>query len=543
MPRYLTLILTGLLLTAVLGLGIRFLPEDLATEVDVQALPPPPAATDLSPAATRVLLADRTQVIDGEAGSFLDGGGYVSVTAAFASGAKLAPLLLEIFSDKVRTIVLSAALTFDDGRSLPAVPVLILSRIAEREEGTPAPSQAASSQPENIRFTDAFTVGEGARLTPLVSMDDVSRVTVSLSTDFFNDDGIVFSGGLTGETESLVAAFAADPPPVWAPDGTYSAAARALETRLAAKRIKHVDSLIEVILDLAEDGSGSTRTVRFLDPNGTPVSEVTFGVSGHAARLAGMTDLTAIMETALGSDRNIASVLTQNGQAVTDLLTSEAASLPDSCTRAGDGLRAAGVGRHDRAAVLAALEPVRSLFAPTGSCSGKTDTPPATGTVSIDRRNDVLQAVSGLLRFGASDQALAALEQHFADRVALFDHSRLWLTGLKAPAVEGEAAIVRPTASAPEAMELTGMLPARHAACFFTPRTGHGNSRRAALVELQHAPGLWVMDAAFDTQGRATGLSLSAATQADVCRAVGKGGSCYFVRAGRAFGTVDPGKC
>ena len=72
-------------------------------------------------------------------------------------------------------------------------------------------------------------------------------------------------------------------------------------------------------------------------------------------------------------------------------------------------------------------------------------------------------------------------------------------------------------------------------------------ARRAMLVRLENDPALWVLDAAFDGDGKVAGMKLAQAGQRDFCRAAGKqktgDKACYFAGPGKKYPGVDPEKC
>lgn len=569
MSRLLTATVIGLILVGGLIAAIRYLPDDFLPIPKDEALdaPPKPAEpVDLSPEEARQLFAARSSVTTTPGTADSATSGYLTLSASLSPAFDLAPLLLEVFDQKVGSVVLSASVRTSDGRSLPAIPILVLARMAsDAPAADTSAEQAAAKQagapppPPKPRFTDAFTAGEGEiPLTPLLSADQTGQATVSLSAHYFESDDIVFLGGLTGEVESLVSTYASDPAPLLIHD--TDTAAHALADRMAGKKTKHVGEILSTEIPLA-DGAGAVITFR--NPAGEDVGSATVRVSSHAPRLAnastGPLDFAANAAVPLGQGQTLGTLLANQGEAVAGVLSAEKTALPEACTTLRQRLASAGLGAYDRAATLAFVAALRDRFAPTketsAPCLDKTEEgllgtpsdPAVSAPVSLSLRNGVLKQIGGLLRFGATEQGLLHLAKRFSDHVVLFDRSQLWLPGIGGNAIEGTALVVAPQATSTEAAELVATLPAAHVACYFNPGTGRGESHRAALVELQHDPGLWVLDAAFDGQGKITGLALEPADQARACRAAGKRTSgadaCYFVRTGRTYRGINPGKC
>lgn len=501
---------------------------------------PPPAVVDLAPEAARELVAKRTEIVVVDRPPPSSGAtaapGYATVGATYRDGGGLGPFLLDLYDRDVGTVVLSAVLSLGDDRVLPAIPILVLARR------------------DGDAFETVFALGEDEGIeTPPFRLDGALELSVTLEASYSTRRDAAVLDALAAAAEGVQDAYARDRG-LWAPRGEAAPWVLAYQRLLAENRSKHLPGLVVFAVDPYRPEDPRAARVVFKDARGAAIGEVALRIDVRPFLASGLEAANARRALALevGAGRTVGDHFAATPAPLARFFGADARGIGAACL----GLRfeltdRLGLSAYDASAVLRALAATHALFSPGADygrdcLGGELEVPaPAPPVVSVERLNAVLGRIVSSMRAAAPDNARQRLTASFADSVALYDFSGVWLGGGDARVVQAAGAGVVPAAGPGQAAAYLSELPVVHVACY-SAGSGHG-LHRAALVQLEHDPGLWVLDVAFDRQARIAGVSLSEAGREQVCRAVGNrpsgAGACFFATTGRTYRGVDPRAC
>lgn len=458
----------------------------------------------------------------GGAGS-RQGHSYAAVEASVTGGPELGSLLLNLYDADVGAVALTAVLSpdgaaADDNRSLPVIPLLVLARGGK----------------------GAFNVAFAADMlkTPLFKLDGVSGLKMTLGAAYAASGDIAFADEAAKAAQGVRNSFGGGG--LWATGGGAAASSAAYARRLTEGRTKRLPEVIALSIDMKDADNGMSRKVIFKDASGVAVGEAVFTVTVKPPLLAASVSAAHVFSVSVGEGGTIGGYFNSAPGSLARLLSAKPTDMKDVCRETrrelGDKL---GLGNDDVNGVLRSLLSVHGLFADAqdaGDCLGGEEVAASAPFADIARMDAVLGVLGAGIRSSEPEKAMTKVTALFADSVALYDFSKMWL---------GEAQVI-PAATPGEAAGQMMSLPVARYACF-SRGSGRLGAHRAALIRLEHDPALWVLDAAFDGDGKVAGIKLAQARQNDVCRAVGRqksgGKACYFAETGDKYPGVDPAKC
>ena len=315
------------------------------------------------------------------------------------------------------------------------------------------------------------------------------------------------------------------------------------------------NTLIAFDTDPYRADSPLARRVVFRDAAGSELGSAYLGIAvrPHLASAPEIPDVRRAMALEVSATRPVAGYFAANPGPLARFLGAGPDGLGAACrTLRAELTDRLGLSAFDASAVLRALARTHALFATGGDygrdCLDVDLEAPAKGlkAATAGQLNAVLGRIGAGLRGDTPDKTVKVLAPMFADSVALFDYSGLWLAGTEAALVGAGRLDVLPGAGPDQAAAYLADLPVVHFACY-SDGSGLTGVHRAALVQLEHDSGLWVLDVAFDGQRRIAGVSLAEADRRQVCRAVGnrKSGpdACFFAASGNSYRGIDPAGC
>ncbi|OHC76216.1 MAG: hypothetical protein A3G18_11030 [Rhodospirillales bacterium RIFCSPLOWO2_12_FULL_58_28] len=495
--------------------------QDEFAEQDRQAAEKAVRAKALASQATGQLTGAEI-VSFGGAGS-RQGNSYASLGATVAGGPELGSLFLTLYDADVGAVALTAILSSDgevsdNSRSYPVIPLLVLARDGK----------------------GAFKAvgGDNVIRSPLFRVDGTSILKVALGVAYAASGDNAFADGVAGAAQDLRSSF--DGNGLWAPESKAAASSMAYAQKLTEGRIKWLPDVVPLSIDMKDVDSGLGRKVIFKDVSGTAVGEAVFTISARPPLVAAAANAGQALAAPVGEGMTIGGYFNDNPDSLTRLLLAKPADLGAACRdmrrELGDKV---GLGNDDADRVLHSLLSVHGLFAAAqdaGDCLGKNAAAAPPPFADIAEMNAGLGVLGAGARSAGPEKTTAKIAALFADSVAIYDSSMVWLGGTP----------VIPAATPGEAADRVMSLPVAHYACF-SGGGGLPGARRAMLVRLENDPALWVLDAAFDGDGKVAGMKLAQAGQRDFCRAAGKqktgDKACYFAGPGKKYPGVDPEKC
>ena len=532
MSRKQKFILAGIAVLAAVVLVLLFAPGDPDDK-------PPPVAGKAAPSKTKTKpeaqfrfdtgiakkrFAERSAVAFASKVASGDTYGYAGVS--IKGDEAIAAFFDSLHGGNPAGMVLTATVTVG-GQSLPTMPILAATR---GKNGT-------------LKIEYRLATGEPKPVSPAFALDG-RKATISLSAGYL-DAAVADEVGLA----AAEAAAAMDGAPLWpGPEGAlpgakaFGAAAGAFANRFLIGAKDRIDPLAIVDIGGAEEAKSASLTLK--DPAGGTVGEIGFTLATLAPMLPASADFRNIATMTVGSGISVGDHLREQPAAARVLLE-PSAGLTEACRDLTQGLRARlGLAAVDAGRVADAVAGVRGRLGlpDAATCSGPR--PVAKDFADVGAMNRALDRLAGAMRAGAPATSAKRLGPLFAADMTLADYSRLWLPGAEAGLIQGPAHVA-PSVEAGIAAELLAGLPIARIGCYGAGRVGGGH--RAALVELAHDNGLWLLDLGFDAKGKVDAVVFRAAQQADLCRAGGgrKSGpnACPFAAPGRAYRGLDPGRC
>lgn len=546
MQRQPKLVLSGLALAGAAALVIYVL-VSLPKPADQAPPPPPPFRFDAQAVAKRA--AERVAIVrpNVPTAGLAPTVAYAAIEVAVRNADAAAAVVHDLHGDVPAGFIVAAHITLADGRKLPSLPLLVGVRtaITARPEATKAKDdKTPSPTPPAVKALFALGAGDArALLTPWFRLDGVSKTTLAFDVAYVSE---AMAADAATAARTVAAALGAET--IWsAVDRDSPGPPRAVAEKVGSFMTRFVDAARErangfVAFDL-ETPDGAGRVLTF--GTGANAAQAVFQLVGRPPLLAGGADgdYPALAARAVGG-QTLGTFLAAHAESTSAVLTAEADRLAPACRALADTLSARlGLASVDVAAVLDVLMRLRALFAasPEAPCLKGMSPAVSKGGKGPTRLNVILDRIAASIRGLPVDQAQARLADLFAPQPVLFDFGRLWLVAGATEIVSGSSAYILPTGDPASAAGHLAALPIVRMGCY-SDGTGMG-PHRAALVELRHDRGLWVLDVAFDGSDKIRGLALAEARQSDVCRAVRGRPNCAFAAQGKAYHGIDPGRC
>lgn len=546
MPRQSKLVFSGLAMAGAAALVIYVL-VNLPKPADQAPPSPPPFRFEAQMVAKRA--AERIAIVRPSVPAIgpAPTAAYGAIEVAIRNADGAVAVVYDLHGDVPAGFIVTARVTLADGRKLPSLPILIGARAAP-----PAPAEAVtakddkSSSPTPPSIKTLFVLGAGevrAPLTPWFRLDGMSKVMLALDVAYVTEALAIDAAAMA---KTFVATLSTET--VWSTvDRDSPDVRRAVVENAGSFMARFVDSASEradgFVTFALEIPDGAARMLTF--GTGTDAAQVLFQIAGRPPLLVGGTDndYRALAARTI-SRETLATFFGKHAEIISAVLTAEADRLAPACRAFADALSTRlGLASVDVREVLIALMRLRALFAasPEAPCLEGVSLAETKQSQSSTRLNATLDRIATSVRQLSADRAQARLVDLFASRPALFDFGRLWLVADGMGIVSGPSAYILPDGDAMSAAGHLAALPIVRMGCY-SEGTGIG-MHRAALVELRHDRGLWVLDAAFDDSGKIRGLALAEARQSDLCRAVRGRPNCAFAARGNAYRGIDPTRC
>jgi hypothetical protein len=544
--RQTKLVLSGLAMAGAAALVIYVL-VNVPKPVDQAPSPPPPFRFDAQAVVKRA--AERVAIVRPSAslGGLTPTAAYAAVQIAVRNADAVAAVVHDLHGDVPAGFIVAARVTLTDGRKLPSLPILIgvhTPPTALPEAVKTKDDKVSSPTPPSIKAL--FVLGGRdvhVPLTPWFRFDGVSKVMLALDVAYVAEALAVDAAAVAKTviaalgTETVWSAADRDAPKTM---GAVAEKASSFMARFFDPASERANGFVTFDLEMPE---GAGRVLTF--GTGVDTAQAVFQIAGRPPLLAGGTDNDYHTFAARAvSGQTLATFLGKHADITSVVLTAEADRLASACRALADTLSTRlGLASVDVTAVLTVLIRLRALFtaSPEAPCLEGVSLPASKERKSSTRLNAILDRIAASIRQLPADQTQARLVDLFAPRPALFDFGRLWLVADATEIVGGPSAYILPAGDAMSAAGHLAALPIVRMGCY-SDGTGIG-VHRAALVELRHDRGLWVLDVAFDDAGKIHGLALAEARQSDMCRAVRGRPNCAFAAAGKAYHGLDPGRC
>ncbi|NVK17300.1 MAG: hypothetical protein HWE30_01245 [Methylocystaceae bacterium] len=133
--------------------------------------------------------------------------------------------------------------------------------------------------------------------------------------------------------------------------------------------------------------------------------------------------------------------------------------------------------------------------------------------------NKTLTRVATLMK-NPKESNLESLSKLMDENVLVRDEARLLFSTSPDRLIDTSEDVVAPTLSPDEAADYLMMLPLRSFGCY-SKGQGQVGQHRATLMTMENDPHLWLLNMAFSSDKKISGLYLQRASQRDFCRAIG----------------------